>query len=189
MQLFQLLENCKTAINAAIVDALVDCSDYIAQIERTGRGDLPISGIALELFPWHSSLGLSLRSTNDFPAGESRYDSADWEHFDFTNECDLPTIDNAIELMGELYEMGRGDTFELTETAHLTFVAGAEALLLPNVCDTLNKLDVRAPKLSDSFVSSPFQYIVMDEDETVKSNYCDIVLANRVTQRLASNAE
>lgn len=187
--MLQLLEKCKTAINTAIVDALNDCSDYIGQIERTGSGDLPVTGIALELFPWHTSLGLSLRTNNDFPAGESRYDSADWEHFDFANGCDLPSIDNAIKLVSELYEMGRGDALKLTETAHLAFVAGAEALLQPSVCDTLNKLEIRAPKLSESFVSSPFQYIVMDGDETVKSNYCDIVLANRVTQRLTPIAE
>lgn len=187
--MLQLVEKCKTAINSAIVDALNDRKDYIAQIERTGRGELPITGIALELFPWHSSLGLSLRSMNDFPAGDSRYDSADWEHFNFTNECDLPSIDNAINLVSEIYEKGRGETFELTEMAHLAFVAGAEALLQPNVCDTLNNFDIRAPSLSDSFVSSPFEYIVMDGDETVKSNYCDIVLANRVMQRLAQIAE
>lgn len=187
--MLQLLEKCKSAISFAIVDALNDRVDYIAEIERTGRGELPISGIALELFPWHSSLGLSLRSINDFPTGESQYDSADWEHFDFTNECDLPSIDNAIRLVSELYEMGRGDKFDLAEMAHLTFIVGAEALMQPDVCDTLNNLGIRAPRLSDRFVSSPFQYIVMDGDETVKSNYCDIVLANRVTQRLTQVAE
>jgi isopentenyldiphosphate isomerase len=63
-------------------------------------------------------------------------------------------------------------------------MAGAEALLHPNVARLLNEFGIDAPELTDTFVSSPFEYIVTDSDETVKSNYCDIVLANRVIQRL-----
>lgn len=179
---------CREAIQTAIIDSLHERADYIASIERTARGDIPITGIALELFPWHASLGLSLRSTSDFPLGKSRYDSADWPHFEFTEGCQSPSIAAAISLVTDIYEQGNAPDNDLCEMAHMTFMAGAEAMLHPNVSRVLNEFGIDAPELTDAFVSSPFEYIVTDVDETLKSNYCDIVLANRVVERLIKNA-
>lgn len=180
---------CREAIRIAIFDALKECEQYIASIERTARGDSCVSGIALELFPWHGSLGLSLRLTSDFPLGGFRYDSADWIHYNFTNDCKSPSIDAAIALVTQIYHSGKESGDTLCEMAHLTFMAGAEALLAPQVSGLLNQFGIGAPLITDTFISSPFQYIVMDVDQTVKSNYCDIVLANRITRRLLTNAE
>ncbi len=184
----QQCDNCREAILAAIIDALHERADYIASIERTPRGDIPVTGLALELFPWHKSLGLSLRLSSDFPQGEFRYDSADWPHFAFTDGCKSPSIEAAVSLVTEIYEQGNQPDNELTEMAHLTFMAGAEALLHPSVARLLNECGIDAPDITDHFVSSPFQYIVTDVDQTVKANYCDIVLAGRVTQRLLKKA-
>ena len=177
-------EACREALLTAIIDALQERADYIASIERTANGDVPVTGIALELFPWHSILELSLRLSSDFPLGKSRYDSADWPHFEFTKSCQSPSIETAISLVTEVYDQGEQPNNDLCEMAHLTFMAGAEALLHPNVAHLLNEFGIDAPVLIDQFVSSPFQYIVTDGDETVEANYCDIVLAARVTQRL-----
>jgi hypothetical protein len=186
--LTQQCEECREAILTAIVDSLQERSDYIASIDRTQRGEIPVSGIALELFPWYGGLGLSLRLTSDFPMGNSRYDSADWTHFDFTNGCKSPSIEAAISTVTRIYNRGKSAGNDLRDMAHLTFFAGSEALLHPKVFDSLNELGINAPLITDRFVTSAFQYIVTDADETVKSNYCDIVLANRVAQRVLEDA-
>ena len=180
---------CRDAILAAIIDALHERAGYIASIERTANGDMPVSGIALELFPWHGALGLSLRLTSDFPLGESQYDSADWPHFDFTNGCKSQSIDVATSLVTAIYNQGKQPNNDLRDMAHMSFLSAAEALLDPKVSRLLNEFGINAPELTDRFVSSPFQYIVIDVDQTVKSNYCDIVLANHVARRVFGNAE
>lgn len=175
---------CEQAILAAILEMLRAHESYIGSIKRTGRGELPISGIALELFPWYGGLGLSLRLQSDFPLGQARYDSADWPHFDFTQGCVTPTTEAAIAQVTQLYQRGKHPPLTLCETAHLAFLAGARALLNPAVARLLNEFEIRAPEITDSFVSSPFQYILTDADQTIKSNYCDIVLSERVAKRL-----
>lgn len=183
----QQCEECREAILTAIIDSLRERTDYILSINRTACGDLPVSGIALELFPWHGGLGLSLRLTSDFPMGASRYDSAEWTHFDFTNGCKSPSIEAAVSTVTRIYNRGNDPANDLRDMAHLTFIAGAEALLHPQVSKLLIELGINAPTITDRFVTSAFQYIVTDADETVKSNYCDIVLANRVALRVLEN--
>lgn len=178
---------CKAAILAAITDALRERAEYVASFERTARGDIPVTGIALELTPWHGGLGLSLRLSSDYPLGNVQYDSADWPHFDFTTGCTSPSIAAAILLVKQVYEEGKKPDNDRRDFAHLTFLAGAEALLDPAVASILKDFDIDAPVLEDRFVSSPFQYIVADPDATLKSNYCDIVLANRVAKRVLEN--
>lgn len=175
---------CKIATLHAILDALRERSEYIASIERSANGDMPVTGIALELFPWHGSFGLSLRMMSDFPMGDSRYDSADWPHFDFTQGCESPSINEATSLVSALYAKGKEPGNDLRDMAHLAFLAGAEALLNDQVAGVLREMGIDAPILNDHFVTSPFQYIVTDVDQTVKSNYCDLVLSNRVFRRL-----
>ncbi|TWT92606.1 hypothetical protein [Neorhodopirellula pilleata] len=138
MPLKQQCEACRDGIFAAIIDVLHERSEYITSIERTARGELPITGIALELSPWHGGLGLSLRLSTDFPLGDFRYDSADWPHFDFTHGCASPSIDQAISIVTEIYNQGKEPGNDLREMAHLTFMAGAEAILNPSVARLLN---------------------------------------------------
>ena len=184
-QFKQQYEICREAILIAIIDAIQERSDYIRAIERTPRGDVPVNGIALEIFPWHNfPLGLSLRLCADLSRGEFRYNSADWSHFEFTNGCRSPSIEVATSLITEIYIQGKQSTYELTDMAHLTFMAGADALLNPSVAHLLNEFGIDAPEITNEFVPSPFEYIVVDSDKTIAANYCDIVLANRVTRRL-----
>jgi hypothetical protein len=79
---------------------------------------------------------------------------------------------------------GNSSLTRLCLHSHIIFLAGAEALLDPKVAELLRCFNIDAPTLQDRFISSSFQYIVVDPDQTLKSNYCDLVLANRVTKRL-----
>lgn len=100
------------------------------------------------------------------PLGDSRYESADWPHFDFTSDCKSASIAVASSLVTELYEKGREAGNDLVDYAHLAFTAGAEAILHPSIGDALQKLGIDAPRMTDSFISSPFQYIVTDPDQS-----------------------
>jgi hypothetical protein len=143
----------------------------------------------LELSPWNGGFGLSLRLTADYPMGGYRYESGDWVHSCFTEGCEAPSIETACSIVARFYERAAALSIKKTEMGHLTFLAGAEALLDLTVAKSLNGLGIRAPELKDTFVTSAFDYIVMDEDETVKSNYCDMVIANRVADRLLGKRE
>lgn len=184
--LSEQFEACKESMLVAILDSLHEREEYITSIERTALG-LPVTGLAVELAPWHGNFGLSLRLNPDFPQGQFRYESADWPHFNFTEGCRSPSIATVESLIVKIYERGKEPNIDAREMAHLVFLAGAEALLDPTVSQLLNRFGIDAPELHDSFVSSAFQYIVTDYDATVKSNYCDIVLSNRVTKRLLGN--
>jgi hypothetical protein len=178
------LHECGRAILTAIADGLRERADYIAAIPRTSNGQVPVTGIALELSPWHGAFALSLRLSSDFPIGKNRYNSADWTHFAFTEGCRSPSIAKVGAIISDFYQQGQEPHTELHEMAHLIFLAGAEVLLDPAACNILREFGVDAPLLEGGFVATHFQYILTDPDETMKSNYCDIVLSNRMTKRL-----
>lgn len=180
----QQYEACRSCILAAILDGLRERTDYINSIPRNGRGDIPATGLALELSPWEGGLGLSLRLTEDFPRGDERYTSADWSQFDFTEGCSSPSFEAARAYFSEMYKQADDSGQDPREIAHLVFLAGAEALLDPSVSQYLSTLGINAPEVGDYFIDSPFEFIVMDPDESVKSNYCDLVVSYRIAERL-----
>ena len=57
------------------------------------------------------------------------------------------------------------------------------ALLDLRVANRLGEIGVNAPVYGDEFLRGGFEYMVFDPDETVRVNYCELVLANRVTAR------
>jgi hypothetical protein len=118
----------------------------------------------------------------DFPASpQHRYRSVEWRHHDFTRDCESATLRDAARYVQEIY---LGSSYN-REIAHLIFLAAGEALLDPAVAVYLQGIGIDAPVWTDEFASG-FEYIVVDEDQTVKANYCEIVLVNRVTARLQS---
>ena len=176
-----IVENGRRVFVDAILSMLKDRSDYINNIERTGRGEIPITGISLDVTPWHKEFGLSLRLTEEFPSGECRLNSASWKHFDFTSDSTVKEKTEALKFIEQNYE---SNGLNGQDSAHLIFVAGAEALLDPQVSELLNKFSIKAPVISNESVGHFFEFIVCDPDETISGNYCEIVIANRITNRL-----
>jgi hypothetical protein len=87
----------------------------------------------------------------------------------------------AGQLIQELYVSAGEQHYR--EMAHLVFLAGAEALLDRRIGEQLRKLGVNAPIVTDGFSHHRF-YMVFDPDESIRANYCEIVVANRITARL-----
>lgn len=138
------------------MDTLRECADRVGAVERTGRGDIPAAGLSLDLAPWHGRIGLSLRLADDFP----------------------------MAIFAMTAPTGCTSTLRpLVDRAHLIFLAGAEALLRPTVAEFLRELGIAAPVMTDPLAPHDFEYIIADPDATVVANYCDIVIANCVTQR------
>lgn len=172
-------DECRKLLYDSTLNALKESSAFFASIERTAREELPVTGISLDLYPWHGALTLSLRLSSDF---ESRYDIGDWKHHDFLSAWETKCFDEAGKWLERFYQAGGSDEYQVR--AHLIFLAGAEALLDPNVAKQLQALGVNAPIKSDRIQSHSFEYIVLDSDATVKANYCELVIANRVTHRM-----
>jgi hypothetical protein len=180
MHIKELIELLRTGILSAVEER----SGYIGAIDKTARGELPVSGLSFELYPWHQYLALSMRTTSELSMID-RYNPAEWKHFEFvrSDRCNSPEFRNAAQVVSNYYEDESGEVCG-KEFAHLMFTAAAHALLDPAVAELLRKFGVRAPTVIDEPVGSAFEYMVFDPDGTLKSNYCDIELATRYTARI-----
>jgi hypothetical protein len=175
-------EALKGTIYLGVLDALQEHASYIAGIPRTAQGGIPMTGLSLELYPWHRYIAMSLRSSSDVM---NRYSSADWEHFEFisSRESGSEPFRTAAVVVTETYDAAGDDLEARKEAAHLIFLAAAEALLEPSVAGALQSMGIEASVFTDR-LDRGFEFMVFDSDETLKANYCEIVRSNRVTRRL-----
>ncbi|MCE9545891.1 MAG: hypothetical protein K8T25_10290 [Planctomycetia bacterium] len=128
-------------------------------------------------------VALSFRLNTDHEANsEYRYSIADWKHYALlANE---KAFNQAREYASRVYAAASSPG-RARENAHLIYHAAAEALLNPRVARRLVALDIYAPTYGKpDFPAGTFEYVVVDEDKAFRANYCDIVLAQRLTQRL-----
>lgn len=175
-------DDCRRVLIDGMLDALRSRTDAVKAIERTGRGDLPVTGVSLDLAPWHGGVGLALRQSSDPTNPERRYSSVEWKLFNFVSDEDYEPLAEVGQYIRKVYRSaGRRGSLD---AAHLIFLAGADALLDKKVAAFFRKLGVDAPVIKDRFVEHYFEYIVIDPDGTIRSNYCDLVLAMQVSQRL-----
>ena len=174
-------DEARAVLLKGVLEALKDREAAIRAIERTAGGELPVTSVSLDLSPWHEGgVGISLRVSSDPPDDYSRYSSVEWDHFDFASANNCPALATVAEYVRRLYQAAEDGP----DCAHLIFLAGAEALLDHGVARFFRSLGVDAPTVGDRFVGHWFDYVVTDPDGSVVNNYCDIVLANRVTRRL-----
>ncbi|HVW38336.1 MAG TPA: hypothetical protein VHB99_13565 [Pirellulales bacterium] len=176
-----LYDRCRGVFLEGVLDALNRSKAHFESMQRTAKGLIPVNALALDIYPWHGSASLAVR-VHAVPS-ESRYVIADWPNFDFANQDTSPVLKKAADLAADCYRH-KPESMELIEAAHFIFLAAAEALLDPSVAETLQTFGIDAPKLGDGICGSHFEYLVLDADETCHSNYCEIVRANRTTDRL-----
>lgn len=175
-------DDCRRVLFSAVMVALQAWAKVIDDLERTGRGGLPITGVSLNMAPWHGGIGLSLRQSSDPSDPGRRHSSVEWKLFNFVSDEDCEPLITVGGYLQKLYRSrGKPDALDV---AHLIFLAGADALLDRKVAAFFRKLGVDAPVVKDRLGRGPFEYIVIDPDGTVPGNYCDLVFAMRVTKRL-----
>ncbi len=175
-----MYDRCIKLLQEGVLDGLGRSKPYFESIQRDPNGPVPVNALALEIYPWHESICLAVR-TRGVPE-VYRYAVADWPGYDFVNEGTSPGLKAAAEAVANCYE-NKPASMELIDAAHLIFLAGAETLLSPEVALMLKSLGVDAPDLGAGISSSPFEFLVLDSDETCKANYCDIIRANRTAAR------
>lgn len=178
-------EDMKKKFLAAILDALDSSKLIFDAIPKMGGKIHGITGIALDIYPWNEYFALSLRNAEK-THNQFRYSPADWSHFEFVSSfqsLSQPLV-AAVTAMNRAYETGTDAGLDSTEASHLIFLAGAEALLDPAVSQQLRAYGIDAPVIDHSFANFPFEYMVFDSDSAALTNYCELVIANRVTAKL-----
>ncbi len=176
---------------AALTDVLRRAASFVQAIEPSEDGHRPINGIAYELAPWFGYIDVCLRDESDrIPDYPRSSDSPGWKYPGILDEIgDSAETLKARELIQEVYEQSQGHN--ATRTAHLLFIAAAQALLEPEIVTLLKAAGIDAWVLPDYFDILPsrtrleighFDFIVEDPDGTVRGNYCDLVLLDRATR-------
>jgi hypothetical protein len=175
---------CQSLILQGILEGLRLRADKIAEIaadEKIPNVEFPIDGVSLDLVPWHGGLGVSLRLRSEHEP-DIRYCNVEWTYFDLVSHDNCPALQRAADFVQKAYTSENSNS-SAREMAHLIFLAGAEALLDPRVAQHLLEFGINALTYRDSFLSREFEYMVFDFDGTVPGNYCELVLANRVTAK------
>src|SRR5262245_47623907 len=172
---------CRSLILEGILEGLQASADVIAAIGKVPNLEFPVNGVSLDLVPWHGALGISLRLCTEVEE-HVRYCNVEWAYFDLTSNANCPALARAADFVQKAYTSENSNSVAI-EMAHLIFLAGAEALLDPQVAQLLVELGINAPTYRDSFPSHVFEYMVLDFDGTVRANYCELILANRVTAK------
>jgi hypothetical protein len=168
---------CRAVILQGILDGIQLRAQEIARIATEEE----VTGISLDLVPWHRALGLSLRQSAEH-APDVQYCNVEWAYFDVVSNRTCSKLQQAADFVHVAYTSEEANHLEV-EMAHMIFLAGAEALLDARVAMALSELGVSAPVCGDNFMPRPFEYMVFDLDGTVPGNYCDLVLAYRVASR------
>lgn len=133
-----------------------------------------IRALAINCFPWHGSLYLSiLTGREDFSEEEEddrdfgKWSTAEWRYNDFTSTPNenWPYAKDLTEQMTAYYNSG--DDQERLLRADTIFRACAKALLSPTVSQAL--------KFYGFNLTADFEFGVIDYDHPNKGNYCSIV--------------
>ena len=139
---------CRELFLNAIHAVLEADGDYITSIERTTRGDLPINGLSLEIYPWHEYCTLSIRLSSD----KNCYNPVDWQHFEFapSTSDQISQLCAVAEYAAEVYvPLLEEQPSKARDLAHLIFLAGAEALLNESVAQRLRAFEIDAPTIGN----------------------------------------
>ncbi len=175
---------CRSRILEGVLAGLRLRADRIAEIAaevRVPGVEYPIDGVSLDLVPWHAALGVSFRRHAERDP-DVRYCNVEWTYFDVVSHQTCAELKAVADFVHEAYTSEDANALAV-EMAHLIFLAGAEAILDPRVAQTLVELGINAPTYRDRLLSPWFEYLVLDFDGNVRANYCELVLANRVTAK------
>ena len=173
---------CKQCVQDGIIHALQLKSQYIQDIQKSKDYQSRIISLSFDVYPWHQYVALSIRLNSDTVENNP----ADWLHFEFisTIECDSIPFKKAAEYIAQQYELAEEQGISARDMAHLLFLASAEALLSSDVIILLQSMGLNIEASEDPLDSQLVKLCVWDVDESIPTNYCDIIRANRATARI-----
>lgn len=178
---------CKELILDGILESLEQRKVDLMALPKHPIGSSQICGMSLDIFPWHNSIQISFCDNN---AQFREEYIAEWKYFDFISSAseDYQSLRIASDYVSSFWNAGYDDSedeeydIELRLKAHIIFLAGAEAVLDKQVAQLLQLYGLDSAKYSEHPFDTGKFFIVCDDDQTLKSNYCEIIRANMATK-------
>ena len=87
---------CRDLILQGILAGIKLRTDEIVNIAKEAQ----VTGISLDLVPWHSALGLSMCEYTDL-GKDVRYCNVEWAHFDVVSNETRAELERAVEFIHE----------------------------------------------------------------------------------------
>lgn len=156
-----------------------------------------VNGISYDIIPHERFSAISFRKTGDYKVSgvanlDLQYSPADWEHYTFfeydtsKSQKFREVSEYIFQLYEELYAKNDDDEYHSIQQDinHLIFLAIAEAVLQPSVTNKLSEYLTLAPTLIDEPDGYSFEYMVTDMDKSFNFNYCELIIADRMTKKL-----
>ena len=167
----------------ALVSALKAAAPHFKDwpVDRSGTRD--ISAMSLDRFVQFGYVQVSFRRREERETGG---DIGSWANQGYLSSKDGPCDEELAPIVSTSKQFMTSADGAAKDLRHVLFLAAAEALLDPQVATLLQGHEVDAPDFGDSLGGYPFTFYVMDPDEALRVNYCDVIRANRVTARVIS---
>ena len=152
-------------VRAAIIAALNTCRPKIEEIGKHPIGTSKITGLAVEVVPFEDIFALHFRDGQN----EKEIDFADWSHCEMFH--DSPLHKELLSKIKEAYNASEdGERYIL-----MLNTAVADALLCDEVVAILKSLSMATYFELDELGNNPFDFVVLDMDECIQANFCDII--------------
>ncbi len=175
------LEQLAQSFRDDLVAALKAAAPHFEALPVTPRGHRSHSGLSLDLFIQHGYVQVSLREADE---RQLQGNIGDWANQGFLSSRSGPCDEELGRLASTIASVDANWQGESHDLRHLLFVAAARALLDPQVAELLRSHRINAPCHAAELGGHPFAFYVMDPDEMLRANYCDIVRAQRITARI-----
>lgn len=145
-------------------------------IERSG--ECKITGMSLDLLPWHGYAAISFRCWDDDSGIVES--PADWKYSAYIEDHQFAETKELIRTSWETPLSGCTHA----EIAHLIFMAAAEALLDSAIGEKLREIGIDVTVETGQVPEGRLFFVVIDDDRQISANYCELVIANKLTDRL-----
>lgn len=167
---------CRRILHRSLMAALEKNQKRICELNKTE----PIWAISYDIIPWDPYVGIAFRLESESDDRENSMSSGGWMNSHFIEDITEPALHPARDYVEELCKSNSSQ-----EVPHLIYLAAADALLDKKVAALLQSNGVAATVWGNRLSRGGcFSYIVTDEDRVLKADYCEIVIANRITRRL-----
>jgi hypothetical protein len=167
------------------------------ELTKLSKSDDWVDGISYDIIPstYQTYSGVSFRTRSDYKDSETgvpnlslKNSPGDWKYYDILeyrtskSEKFKQVSEYIFQLFEDIYNRSEDYDAKQGDINHLIYLAVAEAVLQPSLALKLRELGFRASVVTDYPDTYTFDYMVTDVDETFRFNFCDLVVANRMTK-------
>ena len=175
-------DECVSVLFAGLVQALEGKGEKMRELHLSEQ----ITAISYDVLPWDPYVGVALRIKSESTGlATDPLGPGDWKHSHFIdNPREFPLLERARNYVHDAYKSVWEVSISARERAHVILSATARALLDERIAFLLQSFGIPAPIVGDNFPWPWFEYIVSDDDRSLKINYCELLHVNRINRRL-----